>query len=109
MEFDNHQIINDSLSERELQKLARMEMSIALDNYLKRKRKSGSTSLSCNDKSLTDEQKIASQKDSSSSVCSEKEDESVQQIGNEDECNLQEPLRTYDKALSSVLFDDQNE
>ena len=38
MAFETTEPVSDSMSERDLQRVARLEMTIALDNYLKKKR-----------------------------------------------------------------------
>ena len=87
MESVSSETINDSLSERELQRIARMEMSVALDNYLKKKRTT----------SIIVEPSCCSVI-TSSSICSE----TVEKSKSVESTSLQEPLRTYDEALSNV-------
>lgn len=93
MESVSSETINDSLSERELQRIARMEMSVALDNYLKKKRAT----------SIYVEPSCCSAIDSVS-VCSETvpKSKSEEQTKSVESTFLQEPLRTYDEALSNV-------
>lgn len=94
MESISTESINDSLSERELQKIARMEMSIALDTYLKRKLVFPSIT----------EPSVQSTT-SSFSTCGEKMEEvkvSKSTHISSESMVLKEPLRTYDEALSNV-------
>ena len=72
----------DTLSERELQRIARIEMTNALDNYWKRKR--------------------ATLEQVSCSVASV-EQAKMSESKSDERLILQEPLKTYDEALSSVL------
>lgn len=94
MESISTESLNDSLSERELQRIARMEMSVALDIYLKRKRAFSSVTES-----------VVRSTTSSLSTCGEKGESSK---GGEsahvsmESAVLKEPLRTYDEALSNV-------
>ena len=82
MEETVNETICDTLSERELQRIARIEMTNALDNYWKRKRAT-LEQVSCSVASV-EQAKVSESKS--------------------DECLiLQEPLKTYDEALSSVL------
>lgn len=87
--------LNDALSERELQRIARMEMCTALDNYLKRKRFSSSTlditqcsTVSSISPNLSKGEHLQSTETSHSSSESH---------------SLKEPLRTYDIAFSNVF------
>ena len=82
MEEPVNETICDTLSERELQRIARIEMTNALDNYWKRKR--------------------ATLEQVSCSVAAEKQAE-VAASKSDERLILQEPLKTYDEALSSVL------
>lgn len=84
MEGNNSETICDTLSERELQRIARLEMTTALDNYWKRKR-------------VTLEQ-VSCSVASVGSVSTNKGSESK----SEEHITLQETLKTYDEALSSV-------
>lgn len=94
MELNSGVIINDSLSERELQSIARMEMSIALDNYVKKKRNHSQVSYS-NQCSIAP----------SESICSNRVEETNYEEArfSLETDSLKEPLRTYNKALSNVL------
>ena len=94
MESISAESINDSLSERELQKIARMEMSIAIDTYLKRKRAFPSVT----------EPSVHS---STSSFSTSRDKVNEVQLSESTHCSyesmiLKEPLRTYDEALSNV-------
>lgn len=82
MEENVSETICDTLSERELQRIARIEMTNALDNYWKRKRAT-LEQLSCSVASV--------------------EGAKVSDSKSEERQILQEPLKTYDEALSSVL------
>lgn len=77
-----NETICDTLSERELQRIARIEMTNALDNYSKRKR--------------------ATLEQVSCSVASV-EQAKMSESKSDERLILQEPLKTYDEALSSVL------
>lgn len=82
MEEPVNETICDTLSERELQRIARIEMTNALDNYWKRKR--------------------ATLEQVSCSVASV-EQAKMSESKSDERLILQEPLKTYDEALSSVL------
>ena len=82
MEETVNETICDTLSERELQRIARIEMTNALDNYWKRKR--------------------ATLEQVSCSVASV-EQAKMSESKSDERLILQEPLKTYDEALSSVL------
>ena len=77
-----NETICDTLSERELQRIARIEMTNALDNYWKRKR--------------------ATLEQVSCSVASV-EQAKMSESKSDERLILQESLKTYDEALSSVL------
>ena len=78
------EVITDSMSERELQRIARSEMVVALDTYLKRKRV----------------ESLAVEQNASSTQSTELAKEPIK---SNSECScLKEPLRTYDEAFSSV-------
>ena len=77
-----NETICDTLSERELQRIARIEMTNALDNYWKRKRAT-LEQVSCSVASVEQAMKSDSKSD--------------------ERLILQEPVKTYDEALSSVL------
>lgn len=96
MELDSGEIVNDSLSERELQSIARMEMSIALDNYVKKKRNQSQTSY-LNLCSIAP----------SESICSNRlEETNSEEVRSSLETHsLKEPLKTYNKVLSNVLLE----
>lgn len=79
------EVITDSMSERELQRIARSEMVAALDTYLKRKRV----------------ESLAVEQNNSSTQSTELAKESFKSNSTECSC-LKEPLRTYDEAFSSV-------
>ena len=89
--MDEIRTITDSMSERELQRIARTELTVALDQYLKRKR-AVSRALENNQASS----------ESFPSVKAFQSDESMKSNPREDYI-LQEPLRTYDEAFSSVI------
>lgn len=89
--MDETRTITDSMSERELQRVARAELAVALDQYLKRKR-AVSRVLENNQASS----------ESFPSVKTFQSDESMKSNPRE-EYVLQEPLRTYDEAFSSVI------
>lgn len=82
MEEPVNETICDTLSERELQRIARIEMTNALENYWKRKR--------------------ATLEQVSCSVASV-EQAKMSESKSDERLILQEPLKTYDEALSSVL------
>ena len=87
--------LNDALSERELQRIARMEMCTALDNYLKRKRFSSST---------LDVTQCSTISSISSNISKGEHSQSTETSQSSSEVqSLKEPLRTYDIAFSSVF------
>ena len=101
--------VSDSMSERDLQRVARIEMTIALDNYLKKKRaismamehnscSSAPSSSVCtvSTTSTTSTTVTTSTTNHSQSTSSEVTSKSVEGVV------LQEPLKTYDEALSNV-------
>ena len=98
--------VSDSMSERDLQRVARIEMTIALDNYLKKKRAismamehnscSSAPSSSVCTVSTTSTTVTTSTTNHSQSTSSEVTSKSVEGVV------LQEPLKTYDEALSNV-------
>ncbi len=90
------EVITDSMSERELQRMARTEMAVALDVYLKRKR-IVSLALEQNSNSIHSSDSLSTVKESQSNVQSSKSN-SV------DGAVLKEPLRTYDEAFSTVII-----
>ena len=90
------EVITDSMSERELQRMARTEMAVALDVYLKRKR-IVSLALEQNSNSIHSSDSLSTVKESQSNVQSSKSN-SV------DGAILKEPLRTYDEAFSTVII-----
>lgn len=101
MQSISSETINDALSERELQRIARMEMCTALDNYLKRKRLSSTTFDSTQDISISSLSSNLSKGEQSQSS----ETMQGQQLSSTESHSLKEPLRTYDIALSNVNFE----
>lgn len=89
MAFEMTEPVSDSMSERDLQRVARLEMTIALDNYLKKKR-AVSMALDHNSCSVAPSASVSTVQQSQSSS------KSIEAP------SLQEPLRTYDEALSNV-------
>ena len=98
--------VSDSMSERDLQRVARIEMTIALDNYLKKKR-AISMAMEHNSCSIVPSSSVCtvsttsttvtmSTTNHSQSTSSEVPSKSVEGVV------LQEPLKTYDEALSNV-------
>ena len=102
MQSISSETINDALSERELQRIARMEMCTALDNYLKRKRLSSTTIDTPQDISISSLSSNLSKGEQSHSS----EITQSQQLSSTEMNPLQEPLRTYDIALSNVKLND---
>ena len=88
------EVITDSMSERELQRMARTEMAVALDVYLKRKR-IVSLALEQNSNSIHSSDSLSTVKESQSNVQSSKSNSVAV---------LKEPLRTYDEAFSTVII-----
>lgn len=101
--------VSDSMSERDLQRVARIEMTIALDNYLKKKRAismamehnscsiaPSSSVCTVSTTSTTSTTVTTSTTNHSQSTSSEVPSKSVEGVV------LQEPLKTYDEALSNV-------
>ena len=83
------------MSERELQRMARTEMTVALDEYLKRKRVV-SIALEQNSNSIHSSESLSTVKESQTDVQSDKSNSVEGSV-------LKEPLRTYDEAFSTVI------
>lgn len=106
--------VSDSMSERDLQRTARIEMTLALDNYLKKKR-AISMALEHNSCSIAPSSSVctvsttsttsAAGRANTSSTASQSQSTSSDVASKSMEgLILQEPLKTYDEVLSNVSF-----
>ena len=91
MSLEETKTITDSMSERELEQIARVELTVALDEYLKRKR---AVSRALENEHISSE--------SLPSIKTFQSEDSAKSDQRKDYM-LQEPLRTYDEAFSSVI------